>query len=102
MTEPNEQDELESGLQSRFWGRLRAFADREWGPSGETYQQLLRKATQGPVGSEQDAVHRLKVVMAQHDAIQRLLAWPGERVAMLKRKTLGEATVSKSRRGAGL
>lgn len=103
MTDPTELDELESGLTSGFWARLSAYAHREWGPVGQTYLQAIQRAVTGPVGSEADAVQRLKVVMAQHDAVMRLLQWPSERVAALKRgQHAAEMAGTGSRRGPGL
>ncbi len=103
MTDPTEQDELESGLTSGFWKRFTSHAEREWGASGLTYQEAIKRAVQGPVGSEAEAVQRLKVVAAQQAAIQCLLQWPRERVAHLQTvKARAGAEASPSRRGPGL
>lgn len=102
-SDPTELDELESGLTSGFWQRLCAHAEREWGPAGQTYLLAVQRAVTGPVGTEAEAVQKLKVVAAQQDAITRLLQWPVERVAALKhQKTQGAAVLSTSRRGPGL
>lgn len=102
MSDPQEQDELENGLTSGFWRRFTAFAEQEWGPAGMTYQDAIKRAVQGPVGTEADAVQRLKVVAAQQAAVQRLLAWPADRVAQLKQQAWRESAGPGSRRGPGL
>ena len=102
MADATEQDELESGLTSGFWGRLRDHFDREWGPSGERYQTAIKQAISGPSGSEADAVHRLKMITFTQAEIARFLQWPSERVAQLKNVTKQAAAGPASRRGPHL
>lgn len=101
-TDPQEQDELESGLTSGFWGRFTAHVQQEWGPAGERYQQALKQALSGPSGSEADAVHRLKMIAFAQAELSRVLQWPSERVAQLKSVTAKAAAGPVSRRGPGL
>ncbi len=84
MSDVTELDELESGLTSGFWQRVRAHASREWGPEGETFKALYRRALQGGLGTEAESIQRLKVLEAQRAAIEELLAWPMGRVAEIK------------------
>lgn len=102
MTDPHEQDELESGVTSGFWGRFRDQFEREWGPAGERYQTAIRQAISGPSGGEADAVHRLKMIAFCQSEMAKLLQWPHERIAHLKHATNQAAAGPVSRRGAGL
>ena len=103
MSDPTELDELEAGVTSGFFARLKAFVEREWGPAGETYQQAVRKAISGPLGSEEESVHRLKNIAFAQAEIQRLLQWPQERISHLKTRTAADArSGGLSRRGPGL
>jgi hypothetical protein len=101
MTDPTELDELTNGLTSGFWGRFKTHIEQEWGPSGETYQQAVRNAVAGPLGSEIEAVQRLKVVAAVQKAMLDALQWPENRVAQV-RSQQQRRTATPSRRGAGL
>lgn len=100
-TDPTELQELENGLTSGFWARLVAHAAEEWGPAGGTYQHALQQALTGPVGSEVDAVQRLKCVAYAQAAIERLVRWPETRAAEL-RHARAPALPGPSRRGPGL
>lgn len=102
MSDPTELDELESGLTSGFWQRVKAHAEHEWGPTGETYLDAIKRAAQGPSGSEADAVHRLKVVLAIQDAMTRFVKWPEERIAMIRDHVRRKSDVGLSRRGPGI
>lgn len=102
MTDHTEQDELESGLTSGFWMRFREHCEQEWGPAGERYQAAIKQAISGPSGVEADAVHRLKMITFAQAELAKLLQWPVERVAQLKRHTKEAAAVSVSRRGPHL
>ena len=100
MADPAELDDLENGLTSGFWARLTAYAEREWGPSGQTYQSALQRALQGGLGTEAETVARLKVVAAQQAAIQAFLQWPAARVSQIKQGVVrSRAGASQSRRG---
>lgn len=102
-TDPSELAELDSLLTSGGWQRLRAQVDQEWGMAGQTYQAAIKKAISGPVGSEADAVQRLKCVTYAQDAIMRLLQWPDARAAQLRgQQTREQVGVGSSRRGPGL
>lgn len=109
MNKPDttELEELENGLTSGFWERFCKHVEQEWGTSGATYQNAIRSAVAGPVGSEAEGMQRLKAVMFAQAAVQQLLAWPRERVHALQRvKTTGqpggEIRIGVSRRGPGL
>lgn len=98
-----ELDELQSGLTSGFWARLNRFALEEWGPSGERYQQAVKQAISGGLGTEVESVHRLKNITFAQAEILRLLQWPQERVAQLERlKQQHVSAQGGSRRGPGL
>jgi hypothetical protein len=98
-----ELDELDSLLTSGGWGRLTAHFDSEWGLAGQSYQEAIKRAIGGPVGSEAEAVHRLKCVTFAQTEIARFMQWPAERVAQIRgqmeRVVAGGGT---SRRGPGL
>lgn len=101
MTDPSELDELESLLTSGAWQRLVKHYEKEWGPAGESFVGALKRAVTGPVGSEAEAVQKLKCVTFAQEAIRNFLNWPEARVAQLKnRKEV--APVGPSRRGPGL
>ncbi len=103
MSDPTEQAELESVLTSGGWLRFIDHCEKEWGPAGETYQQAVQRAISGGVGSEAEAVHRLKNVAYAQNAIRELLRWPQNRVAQIKGGVKrAEAADSASRRGPGL
>ena len=100
MSDPNELAELDSGLTSGFWQRFCAHVEHEWGASGATYQQAVQRAIQGPVGTEVEAIQRLKAVTLARDAIMRLLRWPDERIAMIRGHVKRESDgAGPSRRG---
>ena len=103
MTDPTELDELESLLTSGAFQRLKAHYDREWGAGGQTYQEAIKRAVQGPIGSEAEAVQRLKCVTYAQQEIARFIQWPSERVATLKKLQASAGMVAgPSRRGPGL
>ena len=95
MSESDELQELDSGLTSGFWARVKAHHEREWGPAGAPYQEAVKRAITGPIGSEAEAVQRLKVVAAVQDALRRFLQWPEDRVAQIR------ASVDRQREGGG-
>ena len=100
MSDPTELDELQSGVTSGFYQRLQAYADREWGPSGELFQQYLRQALSGVIGTEAETVHRLKNLTFAQQQIQSLLQWPQQRIAQLTaQKEKASQATSGSRRG---
>lgn len=101
MSDPTELDELTNGITSGFWDRFKRHIEREWGPSGETYQQAVRNAVSGPLGSEVEAVQRLKVVAAVQKALVEAVQWPENRIAQLRTQQQRRTAVP-SRRGAGL
>lgn len=101
QTDPTELDELTNGVTSGFWLRFKAHIEREWGPAGETYQQAVRNAVAGPLGSEVEAVQRLKVVAAVQKAMLDALQWPEHRIAQMRTQQ-SRRTAAPSRRGAGL
>lgn len=101
--DPTELAELDSLLTSGGWQRLQAHFDSEWGLAGQSYQEAIKKAIVGPVGSEADAVQRLKCVTYAQDAIARFMRWPAERVQQLRSQAERMvAGVGPSRRGPGL
>lgn len=103
MADPTELDELQSGLTSGFWLRFKKHCEQEWGPSGETFQNAVRQAIQGPAGNEAEAVQRLKAVTMTQAAVIRLLGWPDERMAQIKNSVKRQiAAATPSRRGPGL
>lgn len=103
MNDVTELDELQSGLTSGFWQRFRKHAEQEWGTAGETYQAAIRNAVQGPAGNEAEAVQRLKAVAMTQAAVIRLLGWPDERVAQIKKRVeTDKLAMGPSRRGPGL
>lgn len=102
MADPTELDELRDGVTSGFWQRYRDHVVREWGPTGDTYQQAVRNAIQGPLGSEAEAVQKLKVVAAVQKAMLDSLQWPEHRIAQLQAGVTRRQAQGASRRGAGL
>lgn len=102
MTDHTELDELESLLTSGAFQRLKAHYEKEWGPAGQTFVDALKRATSGPVGSEAEAVQRLKCVTYAQQEIARFIAWPAERVAQIKNRVRREEAIGPSRRGPGL
>lgn len=100
-SDPTECDELAAGLTSGLWQRLCAHVEQEWGPAGQAYQQAIQRAISGPLGTEAEAVHRLKMVAYTQAEVRKLLAWPAERVAQLRQRQ-DMAVTSPSRRGPGL
>ena len=100
-----ELEELENGITSGFWERFQKHIESEWGVAGETYQSALRGAVSGTVGTEAEAVHRLKNIMFAQNAIQKLIRWPQERVNALRRARDTRGAIGEqhpSRRGPGL
>lgn len=103
VTDPTELDELESGLTSGFWQRFTAHVNEEWGPAGQTYQEAVKRAISGGVGTEAEAIHRLKNVAYAQAAILALLKWPHERVTSIKQSVERQRVAGgPSRRGPGL
>lgn len=103
MTDPTELDELESGLTHGMFLRLQKHAIEEWGPSGNTYLDAVKKAISGGLGTEAESVARLKMIAHTQVAIQELMEWPSRRVAVLKNmKAANEQSGGPSRRGKGL
>lgn len=103
MSDPSELAELDSLLTSGGWQRLTAHFDQEWGLAGQSYQDAIRKAIGGPVGTEADAVQRLKCVTYAQSALEAFLRWPAERIAQLRSRSDREtASAGPSRRGPGL
>ena len=101
MADPTELDELESGLTSGFWQRVTAYAAQEWGPNGETFKGLYRRALQGSLGTEAESIQRLKVLEAQRAAIEAFVQWPAGRVAEIKGRVKRSAQGGgQSRRGS--
>jgi|TARA_R110002110_G_scaffold344363_7_gene554351 hypothetical protein len=96
--EDTELDELESGLTSGFWRRLQAHCTLEWGVAGEAYQSAVRAAISGPIGSESEAIQRLKSLTTTQQAVTQLLGWPQQRAQQLRNRT-HTTTVPLSRRG---
>lgn len=102
-TDSTELDELESLLTSGAFQRLKAHYEQEWGPGGQSYQEAIKRAVGGPVGSEAEAVQRLKCVTYAQQEIARFIAWPTERVAQIKNRVSRDtAAMGPSRRGPGL
>lgn len=102
-SDPAELDELESLLTSGAWQRVVQHYEHEWGPGGATYQDAVKRAVSGPVGSEAEAVHRLKNVTYAQQEIARFIQWPSDRVSVLKKlKESALLAGGPSRRGPGL
>ena len=100
--DPTELDELESGVTSGFWQRVCTHVAQEYGPGGAAQQLMIQKAIAGPLGSEAEAVQRLKVAMAVQVAMAGLLRWPTERIAHIQAGVDRQAPSGSSRRGPGL
>jgi len=103
VTDPSELAELESLVTSGGWQRLQHHFDAEWGLAGQSYQEAIKRAIGGPVGSEAESVQRLKCVTFAQDAIARFMRWPAERVAQIRgQHERVVASGGGSRRGPGL
>jgi hypothetical protein len=103
VTDPTELDELKSLLTSGAWQRVIRHYEREWGPAGDAFVEAVKRATTGPVGSEAEAVQRLKCVTYAQQEIARFITWPAERVAQMERGVRQQdAMAGPSRRGPGL
>lgn len=90
-----ERDDLEGLLQHPGWARYQQMVQREWGPSGERYQQAVElAASKADPDLTRDS---LKVIILTHKEIKRLLALPVERVQHLTHATA--PVLSVSRRG---
>lgn len=89
-------------MSSGFWARLRTHAEAEWGPAGRTYQDALKRALSGGLGTEAESVARLKMVAFAQEAIQRLLQWPEERISQLRAEMRKGAVVPGPSRRGGL
>lgn len=97
--DPVELDELENLVTSGAWQRFVGHVQQEWGQSGETFKAAWQRAIAGGVGTEVEAVHRLKVVAAQQEAILGVLRWPHERISQIKTSVRQQAVTGPSRRG---
>lgn len=93
MSESTERQELEELIQMPGWSRLRAYAETEW------QGQLGDKLAQA-VGATDDALalQQLRQILVAKREIARLLQWPVDRVAALKRAE-PPAIAGSSRRG---
>lgn len=79
---PSEREELEAGIASGFWAAFRQHAEREWGAGGERYRQAVQNAASM---KDEHAVHTLRMIIFTQQEIERLFAWPKERLAQLTR-----------------
>lgn len=91
----SEQDDLENLLKSPGWLRLHAYVKETWG------EQITQYVTQATSDSDDImALNKLRQVVAAKNAVERLLAWPAERLRHLGDETArSQAPVSLSRRG---
>ena len=82
MTDPEELDDLESGLASAFWRRLDAYIDHEWGEKGDAYLAAVKYA----MNNVDDEIGRrqLQQVLFAQQEIQKLRQWPKKRLEALK------------------
>lgn len=88
---------LELSQLTKHPGYLRfvAFAQKEW---TEQISQHLETSVNDP--NDVMAVNKMRQVIAAKKAVDRLLAWPGERIAQLERhKAAGIPTGSQNRGG---
>lgn len=74
----DERDDFDNLLKSPGWLRLKMYAEEQW--TGRL-TQYLAQAT----GDRDDAIalQRLRQVIAAKEAVERLLAWPSERLRVL-------------------
>jgi hypothetical protein len=93
---PSEREELEAGLASGFWLLFKQHAEQEWGPAGERYTQAVQQAAEM---KDENAMHTLRMVIFAQREMQRLLAWPAERLNRLKGHNLVAPEGYQSRRG---
>ena len=91
----SEQDDLENLLKSPGWLRLGEYVQKTW---GDQLGQYVTQAT----GDADDtmALNKLRQVVAAKNAVERLLAWPAERLRHLAESVAREhQPESLSRRG---
>lgn len=74
----SEQDDLENLLKSPGWLRLKENVTQTWG------EQLAQYVTQATTEADDVmALNKLRQVVAAKTAVERLLAWPAERLRHL-------------------
>ena len=76
-----ELEELEELLADPGWARVEAHALREWGP--EAYRRRMGQLLAG-LPAETDPRSYVLQVEASAREVERLIAWPRERVAKLR------------------
>jgi hypothetical protein len=97
--ETSDLDDLRDGLTGRFWNLFRDHVLQEWGASGLRYQQAVEQAA---LKTSDGAVDMLRATLFAKKEIERLLAWPDERISQLQQVAKQAGPQGVSRRGPGL
>lgn len=94
----NELEQLQDLVRSEGWRVFTEFAAKEWGGAGQRFQFAVEQAAQK---ADAESAAYLRMVILSKKEVERLLAWPTERIHTLKAK---DTTTDgyQPRRGTGL
>lgn len=95
----HEREQLQDLLRSEGWRIFADVAQREWGAGGERFQLAVEQAASK---ADAESAAYLRMVIFAKKEVERLLAWPTERIHALKAKEDVTDTLQPSRRGVGL
>lgn len=89
--------ELESLVAHPGWRAFQQHVAHEWGPSGVQYVGELERVLNGT--DNDAAASQARQILSARKVIERLMAWPAEELARLKRSSATMNEPSFSRRG---
>lgn len=95
----NEREELDALVRSEGWRLFTAFVNSEWGSGGRAFVDAITKAADNR--DNEQATDHLRQIIAAQKIVQRLVAWPAERLKALEPAELvnADALAGHSRRG---
>lgn len=82
----SEREDLEALTTSDGWKRFQSYVESEWGAGGRAFIDAVTKAADNK--SDADATAFLRQIIVAQKQIQRLVAWPEERLKTLKPEEL--------------
>lgn len=97
--ETHERETLTEGLESSFWRWFRDHTQQEWGVGGVRYAAAVKRAAEK---GDAEAVAYLRMVVFAQSEIERLFAYPTERLQQLRGQLRRPDELTASRRGPGL
>jgi hypothetical protein len=92
-----EQEALDELVKSPGWRVFTDYVNGEWGPAGRAFVKAVADCADHP--SDADATSKLRQVIAAQKVVNRMLAWPDERLKQIAQPELVAAAADYSRRG---